>query len=61
VLTSKEAMRAYSYDGARSWIHEPDVVSFPTSTREISEIMKIADTKKIPVTPRGRGINVSGG
>ena len=26
VLTSKEALRAYSYDGTTSWIHEPDIV-----------------------------------
>ncbi len=61
VLTSKEALRAYSYDGTTNWIHEPDVVLFPTSTQEISEIVKIANTEKIPVTPRGGGTNVSGG
>ena len=41
--------------------HEPDIVLFPTSTQEISEIVKIANTEKIPVTPRGGGTNVSGG
>ena len=49
------------YDGTTSWIHEPNVVLFPTTTQEISEIMKIANTEKIPVTPRGGGTNVSGG
>jgi glycolate oxidase len=61
VLTSREALRAYSYDGTTSWIHEPDIVLFPTSTQEISAIMKIANAEKIPVTPRGGGTNVSGG
>jgi len=61
VLTSKESLKAYSYDGTTSWIHEPDVVLFPTSTQEISAIMKIANAEKIPVTPRGGGTNVSGG
>lgn len=61
VLTSPEALKAYSYDGTTSWIREPDVVVFPTSTKEISEIMKIANAEKIPVTPRGGGTNVSGG
>ncbi len=61
VLTSKEALRAYSYDGTTSWIHEPDVVLFPTSSQEISAIMKIANAERIPVTPRGGGTNVSGG
>ncbi len=61
VLTSKEALKAYSYDGTTSWIHEPDVVVFPTSADQVSAIMKIANAEKIPVTPRGGGTNVSGG
>ena len=61
VLTTPEALKAYSYDGTTSWIHEPDCVVFPKSTQEISEIMKIANAEKIPVTPRGGGTNVSGG
>jgi glycolate oxidase len=61
VLRSKEALKAYSYDGTTSWIREPDVVVFPTSAQEISAILKLANTEKIPVTPRGGGTNVSGG
>ncbi|MCX5812785.1 MAG: FAD-binding protein [Proteobacteria bacterium] len=61
VLTTPEALKAYSYDGTTSWIHEPDCVVFPKTTQEISEIMKIANAEKIPVTPRGGGTNVSGG
>jgi glycolate oxidase len=61
VLTSKEALRTYSYDGTTSWIHEPDVVVFPTTTQQISAILKMANAEKIPVTPRGGGTNVSGG
>lgn len=61
VLRSKEALKAYSYDGTTSWIHEPEVVLFPTSVQEVSAILKLADEEKIPVTPRGGGTNVSGG
>lgn len=61
VLISKEALRAYSYDGTTSWIHEPDVVVFPTSTRQVAAIVKIANEERIPITPRGGGTNVSGG
>jgi glycolate oxidase len=61
VLTTPEALKAYSYDGTTSWQHEPDVVVFPTSAKEISEIMKMANAEKIPVTPRGGGTNISGG
>ena len=58
VLTSPESLKAYSYDGTTSWIHEPDVVVFPTTAEEVSSIMKIANREKIPVTPRGGGTNV---
>ena len=61
VLVTPEALKAYSYDGTTSWIHEPDVVVFPVTTNEISQIMKIANREKVPVTPRGGGTNVSGG
>ncbi|HVN98257.1 MAG TPA: FAD-linked oxidase C-terminal domain-containing protein [Syntrophorhabdaceae bacterium] len=61
VLTTPESLKAYSYDGTTSWIHEPDVVVFPKSTEEVSKIIKIANRDKIPVTPRGGGTNVSGG
>ncbi|HAX18186.1 MAG TPA: glycolate oxidase subunit GlcD, partial [Actinobacteria bacterium] len=61
VLITPEALKAYSYDGTTSWIHEPDCVVFPKTTEEISEIIRIANAEKIPVTPRGGGTNVSGG
>jgi glycolate oxidase len=61
VLTSKEEMVAYSYDGTQMWSHLPDVVVFPVNTAEISEILKYANENVIPVTPRGGGTNVSGG
>ena len=61
VLTAKEDLASYAYDGTTSWIHEPDVVVFPTTTQEISKILKLANKERIPVTPRGGGTNVSGG
>ena len=53
VLTKKEDLASYAYDGTTSWIHEPDVVVFPTSTEEVAAILKLANKHKIPVTPRG--------
>jgi glycolate oxidase len=61
VLTAPEALKAYSYDGTTIWEHLPDLVVFPTTAKQISDIMKIASEKKIPVTPRGGGTNISGG
>jgi len=61
VLTSKEDLNAYSYDGTATWAHAPDVVVLPTTAEQVSQILKLADENKIPVTPRGAGTNVSGG
>jgi len=61
VLTSKEELLTYSYDATNMWQHSPDVVVLPSNTEQISEILKLANENRIPVTPRGGGTNVSGG
>jgi glycolate oxidase len=61
VLTAKEDLNAYSYDGTTTWVHMPDVVVLPTTAEQVSRILKLANEKRIPVTPRGAGTNVSGG
>jgi glycolate oxidase len=61
VLTSREAMVAYSYDATNMWTHLPDAVVLPSDAGQISEILKLASLEKVPVTPRGGGTNVSGG
>jgi glycolate oxidase len=61
VLTAKEDLATYAYDGTTTWSHPPDVVVLPTTTDQISSIMKLANENRIPVTPRGSGTNISGG
>jgi glycolate oxidase len=61
VLDSVEQLTAYSYDATNIWSHLPDVVVFPTNTKEVSEVLKFANENGKPVTPRGGGTNVSGG
>lgn len=39
----------------------PDAVVFVTNAQQISEVLKIANQYKIPVTPRGAGTGLSGG
>ena len=41
--------------------HKPEAVVFPASTEEVSEIMKLADEYRIPVTPRSGGTGLAGG
>lgn len=60
VLTSKEALILYSVDASRHR-HQPDAVVTPTTTEQVSQILKLANEEGIPVTPRGAGTNLSGG
>jgi glycolate dehydrogenase FAD-linked subunit len=61
ILTREVDRRLYAYDAGTLWKHTPDLVVFPRSTRDVSEIMKVAYRHRIPVTPRGAGTNQSGG
>ena len=61
VLESVEQLTAYSYDGTNMWSHLPDIVVFPLTTPQVSQVLKYANENEIPVTPRGGGTNVSGG
>ena len=38
----------------------PDIVIFVTTTEQVQEILKLANEKKIPITPRGSGTSVTG-
>ncbi|MBT8353375.1 MAG: FAD-binding protein [Desulfofustis sp.] len=60
-LTSRiEDLHCYSYDGtARP--HLPGLVVFPRNAEQISKIMKLASTHRIPVVPRGAGTGMTGG
>lgn len=58
-LDQKEDLSCFSYD---SFTEEamPDVVLFPVTTMQVSDILKIASLYKIPVTGRGNGTSVCG-
>ncbi|NNF45833.1 MAG: FAD-binding protein [Desulfofustis sp.] len=60
-LTSRiEDLHCYSYDGtARP--HLPGLIVFPRNAEQISKIMKLASTHRIPVVPRGAGTGMTGG
>ena len=54
-----EIKYCYSRDST-IFIHKPDIVVRPTSTDQVSAILKSANRDRIPVTPRGAGTSVSG-
>ena len=41
--------------------HMPEVVIKPENTASVAQVLRLADEKRIPVTPRGTGTGLSGG
>ncbi len=62
VLTSQEDCIMYATDSTAvsTDLYLPDYILFPSSTEQVSEIMKIACENSIPVTVRGAGTNMTG-
>jgi len=61
LLTDDVDLASYSFDGTTNWQALPEVVVFPTTSEQVSQILKLATEQVIPVTPRGSGSNLSGG
>ena len=63
IAEAPSAMRKYSHDQVPGdkYAHMPEVVVQPLTVREVSEIIKLANRERIPVTPRAAGSGLSGG
>src|SRR5204862_5637225 len=61
VFTDGDSLYNYSHDETEDLHFLPDVVLKPRTAEEISAILKICNSNKIPVTPRGAGTGLSGG
>jgi glycolate oxidase len=60
VLHRPEDVLLYEYDGSVEK-GRPDVVVFPTTTEQVSRIVKLAAKYNVPVVGRGAGTGLSGG
>ncbi len=60
VAVDRQDMLCYSYD-ATQMEFLPDAVVYPDGAREVSLILKMANSENIPVFPRGAGSGFSGG
>lgn len=55
------ALENYAHDETPLYYSMPELVVKPTNTKQISEILKLANKEFIPVTPRGGGTSLSAG
>src|ERR1700761_4719830 len=61
VIAQHEGLEKYSHDETEDLSYYPDIVVKPKSVQEVSELMKLCNKHRIPVTPRGAGTGLSGG
>ena len=61
VYTDEEILQPYGHDETEDLFYAPEVVLKPKTAQEIAAIIKICNTYKIPLTPRGAGTGLSGG
>ena len=61
VFVDDENLYKYSHDETENLHYLPEVVIKPRTAEEISEICKLCNEHRIPVTPRGGGTGLSGG
>ena len=61
VLTEQEDLIPYSFDGTAALRQMPGCVVFARSTAQVVSILKLANSKSLPVVTRGSGTGLSGG
>ncbi len=61
VLTAKEDLIPYSFDGTAALQQMPGCIVFPTTTDQVAGVLKLANRTKTAVVPRGSGTGLSGG
>ena len=61
VLTEKEDLIPYSFDGTAAMKQMPGCVVFARNTEHVTRVLKLANETKTPVVTRGSGTGLSGG
>jgi glycolate oxidase len=61
LLTEKEDLIPYSFDGTAAMQQLPGCVAFVKNAEQVSKILKLATQTKTPVVTRGSGTGLSGG
>jgi len=61
VLTAKEDLIPYSFDGTATYKEMPGCVVFPRITDDVVAVVKFAAEYRVPIVTRGSGTGLSGG
>ena len=61
VIDEPHETRAYECDALTAYRCPPLCVTLPTSTQEVSAILRICHEEGVPVIPRGAGTSLAGG
>src|SRR5512136_2394432 len=60
VLQTPEDLAVYSYDGTFAE-GRPDVIVLPTTTQQVSQVVRLAAEERVPIVPRGMGSGLAAG
>lgn len=61
VISDEAQTRAYECDGLTAYTCPPLCVVLPSTTEEVSAVLKICHAEGVPVVPRGSGTSLAGG
>ncbi|HNC99036.1 MAG TPA: FAD-binding protein, partial [Myxococcota bacterium] len=61
LLTSREDLLAYAFDGTPALRQEPAAVVFVKTPEQVQQILRLANEARLPVVTRGSGTGLSGG
>ena len=61
VIDSEREMRPFESDGLTAYRQLPMVVVLPSTTEQVSQVLRYCHENKIKVVPRGAGTSLSGG
>ena len=61
VIHEESETRAYECDALTAYKCAPMVAVLPTTTQEVSDVLRICHQEGVPVVPRGSGTSLAGG
>ncbi len=61
VIYETQELRAYECDALTAYKCPPMIVVLPSTTEEVSAVLKICHAENVPVVPRGSGTSLAGG